>query len=95
MQRPGMFCQKEEIQLPLQTIELSLAIQFLNSIEPAQALQFYEEMTRRMKCVERINPQHIKPTLTNTDELKNMTGCKGQDGKFYWLSLFSSYLFLF
>ncbi len=75
--------------------ELGWSIQFLNHIEPAQALQFYEEMTRKLECVERINPRHIKPKLTNTDELKNMTGRKGQDGNFYSFSLFSSYFFLF
>jgi hypothetical protein len=58
-----------------------LANQFLNRLKPAEALQFYEQMKRRMKCVECINSRHILPTLTNTDELKKMTGREGKDGK--------------
>ncbi len=83
MKRPRRRPQKEEIQVPVRIVKLSWSIQFLNSINPTQALQFYNEMVKKMKCVERINPRHINPRLTNTDELKKMIGHQGQNGKFY------------
>jgi hypothetical protein len=86
MRRHHIFKKKQEVQLPAQqeeavVEELSIAIKFLNSIKPAQALQLYEEMIDQMELVEHINPRHVKPAVT-TDELKQMTGHKDQDGKF-------------
>jgi hypothetical protein len=99
MRRHRMVQKKEEVQVPMQQEvsgdeELSNAITFLNSLQQSQPLQFYEEMIDDMTFVERINPRHVKPTLT-TDELKNMTGHENKDGKFYCFFYYSYNFFGF
>ncbi len=80
---------REEIQMRTRKEEAadeepnSMSILFLNSLEPPQPVQFYEEMVRYNKCVKHINLKHIQPTLTNADELEKMTGRKDRDGKLY------------
>jgi hypothetical protein len=88
MRRRDMPNAREELQIPAQQEESvdeenGIGLTLLNSIDnTAQALQFYEEMLDDVKHIEFINLRHIKPALT-TEKLKEMTGRKDRDGKFY------------
>lgn len=81
MIRTGRHKQKKKIQK--KPVHASIPNQFVNSLTRGEAEQLYQESIHHMNCIDHINARHIQPTLMNIDELKNMTGHKGQDGTFY------------